>query len=329
MTNPVDQVRAQKFRDEAAEWRVRAGSGDVSSADWSALEIWLGHSAEHRAAFVDADNMWCALDRHARAIRERFGDEAARSTKSLVQLRLRAIATIAAIAATIVVAVLAYLHWTPAGASYTTAKGETRNIVLADSSKIYLNTDSRISVRFTRNERRVAMAEGEALFDVAKDPARPFLIEVGDRQIRVVGTEFDVLHYDGRLKVSVLRGIVSVAPASGGAQPVKLEVGQQLRHRDRTAEMDVRRIDTGEAASWRDGHLVYKDATLAQVVSDLNRYFPKPIAVSEGARTLRFSGVLVLDSEDQVVRRLQSFLPVTAETSGGTILLRPRDSADR
>ena len=325
MTNPLDQIRRQKLQDEAAEWRVRIGSGGVTDADWRALEIWLSKSADHRGAFAAADELWNALDSHRDAVRARFGEGIDHERVSVAALRPGLRTFISAIAATIVVAVLAYIYWPSSAQTYRTAKGETRNVVLADNTTIYLNTDSILSIYLTRAERRVTMREGEAMFDVAKDPGRPFIITVGDRQIRVVGTQFDVLHYDGRVRVSVLRGVVAVAPVSGAGPPVTLEVGQELAHQEGTSQTTIRAIDIVEAASWRNGRLVYRDTPLQQVAADLDRYFQTPIMVDEKARSIRFSGVLVLDSEDQIIQRLQSFLPITAAKSGGKITLRSRN----
>jgi transmembrane sensor len=207
---------------------------------------------------------------------------------------------------------------------YQTAKGQSRMLQLADGSHVRLNSASRLSVRLDRDVRRIELAEGEAAFDVAKDPNRPFLISVGDRTVRVVGTEFDVLRHDGKLRVTVRRGIVAVqAPdAAPGSEPVLLKVGDQLEHVAGDRVSTVEQVDPDAAFAWKDGELIYRSRPLAEVVEDLNRYYATPVRVSGPAANVRFSGVIKLDGEDKVVRRLQGFLHLAADRGPNGVDLR-------
>jgi transmembrane sensor len=209
---------------------------------------------------------------------------------------------------------------------YQTAKGETRMVALADGTRIELNSDSRIAVRLERRARNVEMTRGEAAFDVAPDKARPFLIAAADRRIRVVGTEFNVLDSQGLVRVTVRRGLVGVTPvsASRDAEGVLLKAGDQLEHRIGEQVSTVHRVDPEVAFAWRRGDLVYRDRPLGEVVGDLNRYFSIPVRVTGPAADLRFSGVLMIDTEDAVVRRLQAFLPISVDRAPDGLTLRLR-----
>jgi transmembrane sensor len=212
---------------------------------------------------------------------------------------------------------------------FQTAKGENRMLNLADGSRIHLNSASRLTVRLERKARYVDLAEGEAAFDVSHDPARPFLIAAGERNIRVVGTEFDVLRHDGRLKVTVRRGVVSVerSDAGAGVKPVLLRAGDQLEHEAGETTSTLRKVDPEAVFAWRTGSLVYRNQSLGEVVDDLNRYFVTPLRVPGPAGKLRFSGVLKIDSEEAVVDRLQAFLPVVAERGPDGLTLKMRQAA--
>ena len=234
-----------------------------------------------------------------------------------------------ALAASLVAGVFVVANW-PAPAeptqAFRTAAGEVRDIALADGTHIKLNGAPAMSVRLGREARRVQMADAEATFDVAHDPQRPFLIEVGDRQVRVVGTEFNIGHHDGQTALTVRRGVVEVRPVDQPtATPTRLVVGQQLRHRDGQTESTVSATDPDNAFAWTQGQLIYRDAPLSEVAADLSRRLPRPVRTADAATgAMRFTGVLVIDNEDAVLRRLEAYAPVKAEPVRGAIVLRRR-----
>jgi transmembrane sensor len=227
------------------------------------------------------------------------------------------------------VGVLTLATWTAPrqhGQAYRTAAGEVRDLLLADGTRIKLNGASSLSVDLGRDARRVEMADAEATFDVAHDPRRPFLIAVGDRQIRVVGTEFNLSHHQGQTALTVRRGVVEVRPArSPSATPTRLTAGQQLRHRDGAGASQISNVEPDNAFAWTQGQLVYRDAPLSQVAADLSRRFPRPVRPADPATgALRFTGVLVIDNQAAVLNRLEAYAPVRAEPVRGAILLRRR-----
>ena len=214
---------------------------------------------------------------------------------------------------------------------YQTEIGGAREVLLADGSRLHLNTATRVAVTLGERERRVVLSEGEALFEVAPDPSRPFLVVAGDETVRAVGTAINVLRHAGAVTVTVSHGIVEVRPLAGGAAATgtvagwaaaRLGVGQQHRREEGAPTYTVARVDPEAATAWRSGRLIYESRPLADVVSDLNRYFATRISLENGADQLSFSGVLVLDGEAPVLRRLEQLLPVTAQRTGDAIVLR-------
>jgi transmembrane sensor len=170
------------------------------------------------------------------------------------------------------------------------------------------------------------MASAEAVFDVAKDPARPFFIEAGDREIRVVGTEFNVLHQGGDVKVTVRRGVVEVRPKGApAAQPLaRLTKGQALVHREGQGDDTVAVADPDAAMAWTTGRLVFQGERLSEVAATLARYGGRPIEVAPDARDMRVTASLNIGSEDAMVRSLSEFLPVQVERRTDSLRLSLR-----
>jgi transmembrane sensor len=341
MTATPNQGAKTSVRDQAADWFVRLQS-DAVEADWVAFGDWLDLSVEHGHAYDAVEAMWVALDDPEGLIRAQLAatpavpaprrmatPRPAGRLLGLARSRTPWAMTAAAMAAGVALAVGGVSQWAaPPPVVYETAHGQTRVVMLEDGTRVHLNSGSKISVSFDHDARRVVMADAEGAFDVAKDSKRPFLITAGDRQIRVVGTEFDVLRHAGRLVLTVRRGVVEVRPQDSlGSDPVRLTVGAQLVHSEGEAENTVRQVAPDAAFAWQTGHLVYDDQPLSAVADDLTRYLPVPVRVQgEHAAKLRFSGVLQLDTEDAMVRRLEAYLPIRAEHTPAAVILRGRDA---
>ena len=167
------------------------------------------------------------------------------------------------------------------------------------------------------------MAEAQATFDVAKDPGRAFLISVGDQQVRVVGTEFNIRHYDKSVRVTVRRGIVEVRQLALGQTPVaRLVAGQSLSHVEGAPRSVQTATDPNPAFAWTEGRMVCDDETLGDMIAYLNRRYPVPIKISPALAGKRFSGVLELGDENLVIKRLASYFSLSVHRTDSTIELR-------
>jgi len=322
---------AEALKAAAADWFVRVHSDAAGESDWLALESWLAASPSHRVAMDAVEALWSDLDEYEAALA--VGPKGA--TKGLVidlSARRRADRPARswwpwAVAASIVLALsgawLLRLASLPPPQAFATAKGETRAIVLADGSRVLLNSASRIVARVDHRRRGVTLDGGEAIFDIAKDREHPFTILVGDQRVTVVGTQFDILRYDGAIAVTVSRGVVEVQPARAGiiAPTTRLIAGEQLRRREGAPTSAVAKVPIDEVFAWRNGYVVYRGRTLAEVASDLNRYFAVPVEVEGPAARLSFSGALVIDNEDAVIDRLRGFLPIKVVRSADRITI--------
>ena len=343
MTRTDNSSGKNRIAEEAAYWFARLQGEAATGDDWLAFERWLQSSPAHVRAYDQLEALWIDLEfapvakdlgglplvtaRHAlprHALPHRVSP---RGHAPEVMRRRAWLGAGAAIAASLAVAVGVGV-WSPGVATQTfqTTPGQTRDITLADGTHIRLNAASKITVALGRDARRVQMADAEAVFDVAHDAGRPFLIAVGDRQVRVVGTEFNLRHRADLVDLTVRRGIVEVRPANAPhAAPTRVSVGQELTHFAGQVGSVLKISDPDRAFAWTNGQLIYRDTPLSDVAADLSRRFATQIRTAD-ARTgaLRFSGVLVTDNQPDVLRRLAAYAPVRVEHTGSAIVLHHR-----
>jgi transmembrane sensor len=303
----------------AAVWHVRMEE-DPSAEDWHAFTVWLETDPRNRRAFD-------ALDAVASDAVRQLADTAdtlvpVPHPALLRRLSSRAFLAMAGVAAAMLIAVVVSprLFYSPAYEIIATAPGERRDVTLSDGSTVHLNTDTRIAVNVSARERDVRLEKGEALFEVAHDEGRPFDVGAGDRTVHVVGTAFNVLRHDGRIQVTVERGKVDVG--GGGARDVRLNAGEQYGAREGSDRYQVTKVDPAIASSWREGRIVFTQATLAEVASSLSRYYARPIQVADpNVGNLRFSGILKIEDQLTTVKRLEALLPISVHESADAVRL--------
>jgi transmembrane sensor len=324
----TQSVTTDSIQQAASDWFARL-QGDAGLEDWTAFQAWLEADLAHAAAYEEVEALWIEMeDLPASEIPAAAPPEvvtgnvlpfAARPKPPARRWVWASLATAAA--AALVVAVLPQLT-RPTFTDYATKRGETREVALADGTRLTLGGATTLRVRLTRAERDVALVDGEASFDVAHLENRPFVVAVAGREVRVLGTEFNILSHDDRLAVTVRRGLVSVSGGPEGA--VRLAKGQQLIRAGGATTSLVRATDPDGAFAWKAGKLVYRDTPLAEVVADLNRYVATPIRVDPSAASVKVSGVLLVDEEAAMIRRLELFAPIVSQHSGGEILLKAK-----
>lgn len=326
-----DQERDDTVAEVAAVWFARLQDDAASAEDWLAFEAWLAETPAHAAAYETLERIWVDLDIDAEAINaalKRIEPVSLAKHRASRWPRRTWLAVGAAMAAGLALAVVGPGLMPPAPTqTYETALGETRQIELRDGTKVQLNAGSRLTVRFERRARHVEMADAEATFDVTHDAARPFLIEVGDQQVRVVGTAFNLRQRSGQVVLSVSSGLVEVRPIdTPTAVPVRVAAGQRLSHQKGSDASHVTRVDAEAAYGWTKGQLVYDAAPLQEVAADLSRSLGMVVRVADSQTArLKFSGVLSLDDRAALLRRLEAFVPIRAEQTGTEIVLRRRE----
>lgn len=237
---------------------------------------------------------------------------------------------LAALAAVVLLSGAWFLR--PHGPDYATRVAEIRDVRLNDGSVVTLGARSALDVDFTPAERTVRLTSGEAFFSISHDVSRPFVVLAGDKRIRVVGTKFNV-NYDGRhIRVSVQQGIVDVmrgtAPHDAGRAPpadsVRLVAGQQIAAAAAGPLEAPEPLRGAEPGAWRSGRLNYQDASLAEIVSDANRYRAQAIRIaSPSLANERLTTSFSISQIDQMLETLPNTLPVVVKRDAdGSIALQ-------
>ena len=360
MPSKEEQIRAA-IAEQASEWFVASDADSLGAQESAAFVAWLKTSPLHveeflraagiardlREAGADAEHSVDALIARARA----DDDTALRPFWRLLRTGREPTAArwpIAAVAmaAVGVLAVGLFWLWTlrpisrvPAADGvitlhFETRHGEQQTRRLADNSVLHLNTDTAVTVRYSKTTRRVTLTSGEADFEVAHEAQRPFRVLAGSAEITDVGTQFDVRLDDTSTLVTVVEGRVSVGhsaaarawASSTNAAPstalVELQAGQQLRVVPNQWPAATVTVDAHQATAWLHRQITFENEPLERVAGEFNRYAPKRIEiVSPELRSLRISGVFAADDPDAFLAFLRSLDGVRVEVTATQILV--------
>ncbi len=194
-------------------------------------------------------------------------------------------------------------------ASYATAVGEHREIVLPDDSVLMLNTDSAVTVRYSDDRREIHLERGEAHFDVTPAPARPFRVAAGLGTVRAIGTAFNVYLDDGTVEVLVEEGVVEVEAGDSRAIPPQiLEEGQTLEYRETLGAVSaVEDEEIARRLAWHDGMLDFRGNTLAEVIEEATRHTSTRITIVDPALENRaVTGYIRAGDVDTLLQLLMS-----------------------
>ncbi len=207
--------------------------------------------------------------------------------------------------------------------TYGTGIGEQRSITLPDGSIVELNSRSRVRVAFGADERKVELLSGQALFQVAKDASRPFIVESDRTRVRAVGTQFDVYRKSIGLTVTVIEGRVAVRSASAGeATGTHLVAGEQLTVTATRAEK-AERPNIAAATAWTRRQLVFDGTPLSEVIEEFSRHSTRRIVIdSAELANLRISGQYTSASPDSLLRFLSLQKGVIVAEVDGEIRIR-------
>lgn len=295
---------------EAAVWVARLHGPSRTTLLEYEFRAWQGSSAAHREAFERCTDAWVDIPRIGLAAAYRASaSEREAANRSQRRDGLRRWTVACAIAGTVVAAGSLILYWRGEGA-YTTNVGEQRLVVLEDGSRMLLNTDTRLRVDFGSAQRRVVVSRGEAFFEVAKAPRRPFVVRIAGTEVVATGTAFSVrlvptAHAVNELSVTLVEGQVNVRPADGSAgdalapaQPVLMNAGERLLldrlpHVGGGTAGHLDRPNVDRFMAWKRNEAVFDDTSLSEAVAEMNRYNRTPIVLLDGlvASDLRVSGL--------------------------------------
>ena len=280
----------EAVRQEAIAWlaRLRAPDGDT---DHQAFEDWYAADPRHADIYDDVLRNWEAMAVAGETPAAQARQKPSRPLSSRLMVWT---ATAAAVAAALLLVPGSPLNLSgPSGPGTPTQLashvGEIRNVDLPDGSEVTLDTDSRLTILYTDNERRLRLDSGRARFRVAHGDPRAFLVEAGTTEVVAHGTIFDVDVAGARVAVSLLEGSVEVRPQAAASAPISsatthLEPGQRLVVVPSSAPQPLK----SEEQRWTSGMLSFEDAELGEVIAAANRYSEVKIMLAD-ARQLPVS----------------------------------------
>lgn len=302
-------------RDEAARWFVRLQESVVDVDAQRQFERWLNEHPQHRDEFTLLQGLWTAVDLVPAARLRALCEETPSRSKRRPILRYAVAASVLAVAVGLGLS-NGLKQPSPYTAEFSTALGERRQVALPDGSMVDLDSRSRIQVRFEKHRRAIELSEGEAMFSVQHDSRRPFVVEAGSGRVTVTGTRFDVRRGSAETRVVVEQGTVKVQGRDAAADDfISLTAGLGT-HVDAGGKVAVAyAVNPAQLTAWRNGKLVFNNASLADVAEQVSRYREKPLKVGNAAiGNLRLTSVFKSDNTDALLKALPSILPVAVRT---------------
>jgi len=295
MTEPGErQDIPDPIGDTAQDWVLRLNAGGLALAERERFEAWCAADPRHRAAYDEVRALWDGIDglEHAFAP-HRPRVEAPPASPPPARFPWRPAAAAGLIVACLVLFVAMPPHLSGRLlADHSTAVGQQRTIALPDGSVAYLNTDTAIDVAYSDARRQVRLLYGEALFEVRKDPARPFDVLAVDGRTTAVGTTFVVKEGAETALIAVTEGAVRVASPDAVRRSVEdpgllVEAGQQVSYRRGAAPDGVQAFDLPVTTAWRQGAIVIRDRPLAEALIEIGRYHQGRIVLLGDASRLQ------------------------------------------
>lgn len=341
----------REIEERAAEWVARRDSGTWSEIDQAELSAWLATSTAHMVEYLRLEAAWEEASRlkamgtgvrpgmipdMQRWRRSPFFKHAPPAAASAHSPPAEPISSSSApvrpagrrlagysLAASLILA-LSALAWHEGffdQGRYSTPVGGIAALPMVDGSKITLSSNSRVRIAITSQQRRVELKAGEAFFEVAKDSARPFVVDAGDRRIVAVGTKFSVRRDRDDVRVIVTEGTVRIEREA--TKDILMSAGTIARARTEAIVVQKKPApELEEALSWRFGYVVFHETPLADAVAEINRYNNRRIIIEDPAlASIPISGNFRASNVDAFVRLLRDGFAIHARVHGDEIVL--------
>jgi transmembrane sensor len=296
-------------------------AGEVSPDELAALEAWLAADVRHPGAYGRAEAVMVRLDKF-----RSVGADALRSPATAHGWSRRTLLRSAGGAAGLAAAasVAGVVLWGGSSAkAYATGIGETKIVALSDGSIVNLNSNSKMSVAFSRAQRRVDLLQGEALFNVAKDKGRPFVVLAGETKVRAVGTSFAVrLQVEHPTEVLVQEGVVEVSRRhSENAAPVRAKADTKtvVPVNAPIATQAVTYTQIARKLAWQYGQIAFDNETLADAAEEFARYSSTRIIVEPSVAGQTVTGAFAANDPVGFARAATGALDLRMEVRHGEV----------
>ncbi len=302
---------ATEIEREAIDWLARVDKEGDSPELLATIEHWQAGDTRRRGAFLRAEAAWALFDEQA--VEEAEVDETETASRPWTRRLFLACgggALAAGIAGT--------LLFTLRDDHYRTEIGEIRRLPLADGSIAAVNSASAMRVSIEDRRRTVRLDEGEAWFQVARDPERPFEVIAGSAHVVAVGTAFAVRRRERGVEILVTEGVVEIWSAVAAAQTLRVPAGSRGFVTD-GGQVEILSTDASgvdRALAWRSGKIDLANETLAAAAAEFNRYNRRPIVIADPRlREERFLGLFRADDPEGFAQAVHRSLNVPVSIS--------------
>jgi transmembrane sensor len=331
---------------QAADWLARLDRGSLSDAEHAAFEAWLAENSRNRFEIQRLARFWYGLDR---PLSNAFARQPRKQRDYEPGTRARAPGwRIVAGLALITVALLGIFLLEPVtptdeSARFATEIGHSRHVQLNDGSSFILNTNSIVQQDYSASQRTVRLVSGEAVFDVAHDASRPFVVLAAGGVFRAVGTRFSVRMDTDHVTVTVTEGRVALqqrlsdwydwvdqdipgaanGDAEGLSELILVRAGElgQVHRTEGASKKAVTPHTVIEALSWIEGELVFYDREFQAVIEEVARYTPVTIRIEdESLKKRRITGIIQIGEMDMMLESIERTLDVTVERVSPTLV---------
>lgn len=330
---------SKRIEREAMAWITRLSNDTAGEQAYLDFALWLEADPAHASAYDQAEALWLDLGcvkyapeestHSGEALTNQPHPDSAELTLSLpLWQQGRAVFAAASIAVAIAVTAMLGLQQ-PESVLFEQALqtdiGGQASESLPDGSKLMLNTNTELSVRYTDTAREIMLLKGEAFFSVAKDENRPFVVNLPDGAVTAVGTAFNIEIEPQQTLVTVTEGVIRVNEHNDRAQHADVltaRQGDQIEINPVDGMSRSRVHDVNDFTAWQQNDLVFRKARLATVISELNRYTERKIKIADRRLALRsVSGIFKLDKPMETLKAIESSLGLSSKQQDQIILL--------
>jgi ferric-dicitrate binding protein FerR (iron transport regulator) len=307
---------------------------EISDSEMIKLKSWLDHDPENRRIFNEENELWQVANVYTNlrnyktdsvwmniSSRLGLGTNNSRSVTILKKNNFRIIIAAAAIACLVAIGGLSLLiagktsfqHIASASTIVSTNEGEKAHIILADSTKIILNSGSTLVYNRLYNikDRNVEF-KGEAFFDVSTNPEKPFVVHLDHMSISATGTRFNILSFgnEDREETTLEEGAITVSIK--GKEPVNVKSGQQIVYFVKSKKVLVREVATDTYTSWKENKLRFNDTPFEEVLRRIGRKYNVIFEIADrDLLNLKYTATFIDEPVEQVMQMLSAVSPIT------------------
>ena len=329
---------------DAADWLVKLDAGRLSAEERGALRKWLSKDPENAACLQEYAAIWGEMDIVLNDLPGAPQFESGGFFSSFLTTRWAFIAAVSVFLCSAGLSVWIYFTADRQNISeiayHATEVGTQHVEKFTDGSTAHLNTDSIIEAQFSDSSRIVRLLRGEAMFDVVRDPTRPFIVYAGNRQLKVIGTKFVVRLTSENIVVTVTDGQVQLTKRqrTGSSasfsnmnkkeqEIIFLSEGEEIELGNQVEAPKIKELSDDEMErrfSWLSGQLVFRNEKLQQVIEEISRYVPAQIIIDDPElKDVRISGRFTIGDTDALLEAIEVSFNVHARHTDDVIHLSP------